>query len=500
MLIHLIGICGTGMGSLAGLLREAGHDVRGSDENVYPPISTMLRAKGIPILEGYRAGNILDAVPRPQLVVVGNVAGRNNPEALALLDSGIEYLSMPQAIGRFFLASRHPTVVTGTHGKTTTTAMIARMLMEAGRDPSFLVGGILRDTDQSYRLGAGDAFVIEGDEYETSFFDKGPKFLHYMPRTAVLTSVEYDHAEMFPSLEAVKEAFTRFVALVPPASDGGVLIVCADDPDAAAIAVRCRGEVIPYGLGQRARVRARAIESGFEGMSFQALDAERVLGTFRMSHTGHHNVRNALAAVAVGLRLGLSADEIGRGLAAFAGVRRRQEVRGAAAGVTVMDDFAHHPTAVRETIAAIKARYPGQRLWAVFEPRTNTTRRDVFQAEYAEAFDGADEVVIAPVDHPERAPEGRRFSVEKLIADLRGRGLSARSEPEGVPAIVATIAGRARRGDVVLIMSNGGFGGIHARLLAALEARANLSARPGDQAGSRRGGTDPPARGPKPRC
>ncbi|HEY3174497.1 MAG TPA: UDP-N-acetylmuramate:L-alanyl-gamma-D-glutamyl-meso-diaminopimelate ligase [Candidatus Polarisedimenticolia bacterium] len=478
MLIHMIGICGTGMGSLAGLLRDAGHDVRGSDENVYPPISTMLRDRGIPILEGYRAENILAATPRPDLVIVGNIANRDNPEARALLESGIEYLSMPQALGRFFLASRHSIVVAGTHGKTTTTAMIARMLVESGRDPSFLVGGILKDLDQSYRLGAGEAFVIEGDEYETSFFDKGPKFLHYMPRTAVLTSVEYDHAEMFPSLDAVKEAFSRFVALVPAASAGGALIVCADDAIALLLSRPCRGEIVGYGLGPGARLRAELIETRPDGMLFRALDAGRDLGTFRIGAAGAHNLRNALAAVAVGLKLGLSPEEIRRGLGSFSGVRRRQEVRGVSAGVTVIDDFAHHPTAVRETIAAIRTSHPGQRLWAVFEPRTNTTRRDVFQAEYAQAFDGADEVVIAPVDHPERAPEGRRFSVERLIADLRGRGLSAQHEPAGVPGIVATIAEKARRGDVVLIMSNGGFGGIAEKLLAALDARAGISARP----------------------
>ena len=482
MIIHMIGICGSGMGSLAGLLREAGHGVSGSDEEVYPPISTMLRDKGIQILEGYRAANILDATPRPDLVIVGNIANRRNPEVQALIESGIEYLSMPQALGRFFLSSRHPVVVAGTHGKTTTSAMIARMLMETGRGPSFLVGGILKDLDQSFRLGEGNVFVIEGDEYETSFFDKGPKFLHYMPRTAVLTSVEYDHAEMFASLDAVKEAFAKFVALVPPASENGTLIVCADDPIALALAAACRGEIIPYGLGGGARIKGALLEAGPAGMSFDVSDAGKSLGTMRMSCTGEHNLRNALSAVAVGLRLGLSPDEIRRGLAAFAGVRRRQEVRGVAAGVTIIDDFAHHPTAVRETIAAIKARHPGQRLWAVFEPRTNTTRRDVFQAEYGLAFDGADEVILAPVDHPERAPEGRRFSVERLVADLGTRGISAHHAAAGVEEIVARIAERARRGDTVLIMSNGGFGGIHDKLLAALEARAGLTAQPGNQA------------------
>ncbi|MGH9870117.1 MAG: UDP-N-acetylmuramate:L-alanyl-gamma-D-glutamyl-meso-diaminopimelate ligase [Candidatus Polarisedimenticolia bacterium] len=470
MLIHLIGVCGTGMGSLAGLLAGMGHRVRGSDENVYPPVSTLLRSLGIPILEGYEAGHILEG-ERPDLVIVGNVVNRGNPEVKALLESGLPYLSMPQAIGRFLLEGRHPIVVTGTHGKTTTTAMIACMLMDAGRDPSFLVGGVLKDLGTSFHLGApreGSPFVIEGDEYETSFFDKGSKFLHYRPRTAVLTSVEYDHAEMFPTLESVKEAFRGLVALIPPAKDGGSLVVCADDPLAMEVARGCRGELIPYGLGEGSVVKGEMLSAGPEGMVFRASAHGNDLGTFSLPQTGHHNLRNALSAVAVGRVLGLTPDQMRPGLASFQGVRRRQEVRGVAAGVTVIDDFAHHPTAVRETIGGVRARYPGQRVWAIFEPRTNTTRRDVFQQEYAGAFDGADEIVLAPVDHPERAPEGQRFSVERLIADLRARGLRAAALPS-VDAIVARVADKARRGDVLLVMSNGGFGGIHARLIDALQ-------------------------------
>ncbi len=470
MLIHMIGICGTGMGSLAGLLREAGHQVRGSDENVYPPVSTMLRARDIPILEGYRAEHIT-ADPGPDLVVVGNIASRTNPEAAALPGSGIEYLSMPQALARFFLSSRHPVVVAGTHGKTTTTALISRMLLGAGLDPSFLVGGVLKDLDGSYRLGGGEAFVIEGDEYETAFFDKGPKFLHYMPRTAVLTSVEYDHAEMFPSLDAVKSAFSSFVDLVPPADAGGRLIVCADDPLALALSGPCRGKVVTYGTGPQAEVRGRVLETGPDGMTFEAAAGDGGTARFTVALTGVHNMRNALSAVLVGRAFGLPDEAIRKGLATFSGVRRRQEVRGVQGGVTVIDDFAHHPTAVRETIAATRARFAGRPLWAVFEPRTNTTRRDVFQIDYARAFDGADEVVIAPVDHPERAPEGHRFNVHQLVEDLRLVGISARHLAGGVPEIVSYIARRSRPGDVVLIMSNGGFGGIHDRLLDALAAR-----------------------------
>jgi len=475
MKIHLIGICGTGMGSLAGLLAEAGHRVRGSDESVFPPMSTMLRSRGIPILEGYRAENLTG--DRPDLVVVGNIASRDNPEVRALATAGVEYLSMPQAIGRFFLEDRHSIVVTGTHGKTTTAGLIARMLMAAGLDPSFLVGGVLKDLDTSFRLGAPQGpFVIEGDEYETSYFDKGPKFLHYRPRTAVLTSVEYDHAEMFASLDAVKEAFARFVALIPPASEGGLLAVCADDTAALAIAGACRGEVVTYGLSPSARLQGEMIETGPDGTRFRVLDNGNDLGVFRLWLTGNHNLRNALSGIAVARALGVPIESIRSGLEAFAGVRRRQEIRGVADEVVVIDDFAHHPTAVRETIAAVKARFRGRRVWALFEPRTNTSRRAVFQEEYARSFDGADRVVIAPVDHPERAPEGQRFDVERLIADLTARGLEARNLPD-VDRIVRTLAEETRPGDVVLVMSNGSFGRIHEKLLAALTAR--VSARAG---------------------
>ncbi len=470
MKIHLIGICGTGMGSLAGLLAEAGHEVRGSDESVFPPMSTMLRSKGIPILEGYRPENLTHG-GRPDLVVVGNIASRDNPEVQALLGSRVEYASMPGTIGRFFLEDRHPIVVTGTHGKTTTAALIARMLMAAGRDPSFLVGGVLKDLDTSFRLGApGGPFVIEGDEYETSFFDKGPKFLHYRPRTAVLTSVEYDHAEMFATFDAVKEAFARFVELIPAATSDGLLAVCADDPVALEIAGKCRGEVVTYGLSPSARIRGEMIETGPDGTRFRVQENGNDLGVFRLWLTGDHNMRNALSGIAVARALEVPVESIASGLEAFVGVRRRQEIRGVVDDIVVVDDFAHHPTAVRETIAAIRARFRDRRVWAIFEPRTNTSRRDVFQEEYARAFDGADRIVIAPVDHPERAPEGRRFDVERLIDDLTGKSLAAETLPD-VDRIVRTLADETRPGDVVLVMSNGSFGRIHEKLLAALGAR-----------------------------
>jgi UDP-N-acetylmuramate: L-alanyl-gamma-D-glutamyl-meso-diaminopimelate ligase len=462
--VHLVGICGTGMGSLAGLLADAGYELRGSDEAVYPPMSTMLRDKGIRVLEGYKAEHLDD---RPDLVVIGNIATKANPEAVAARERGIPYVSMPQAIGSLFLEGRHSIVVAGTHGKTTTAGLMAWVLTAAGRDPSFLVGGVLKNFGRSFGLGKGEDFVIEGDEYETSFFDKGPKFLHYRPQSAILTSVEYDHAEMFPDLASVKEAFRRFVDIVPP---GGLLVYCADDPNVREVVQGARAALVPYGCGRGEGFRGHVREAGPEGMEFEVSRDGSPFGVFRSPLTGLHNLRNILGVIAVAHHRGIGAAAIGEGLETFAGMKRRQDVRGVAAGVTVIDDFAHHPTAVRATLAATRDRYHGRRVWAVFEPRTNTTRRSVFQEDYARSFDDAGRIVIAAVDHPERAPEGERFSVERLVADLKARGKDAEYVPT-VAGIIALLVRDARRDDVVLVMSNGAFGGLHDQLLAALAAR-----------------------------
>jgi UDP-N-acetylmuramate: L-alanyl-gamma-D-glutamyl-meso-diaminopimelate ligase len=459
--IHLIGICGTGMGSLAGLLVEAGHEVRGSDENVYPPISTMLERQGIHLMPGYHPANLDWA---PDLVVVGNIATRTNPEAEEVVRRAIPYRSFPQAVEEFFLRDRHPVVVAGTHGKTTTSALMAWVLSEAGRDPSWLVGGVLRGQELSFHLGKGDHFVIEGDEYESAYFDKSSKFLHYRPRTALLTSVEFDHAEMFKDLEAVKQAFAAFLALVP---EDGTLIYCADDPLARALAQACPARRVDYGVKEKAVWVGRTRKATPQGILFDVFRGNERFASYTSPLTGNHNLQNILSVTAAGFHLGLKPEEIGKGLASFPGVKRRQEIRGVARGVTVVDDFAHHPTAVRGTIAALAEQFAGNRLWAVFEPRTNTSRRAIFQSEYAEAFDQADEVIVAAVDHPERAPQGDRFSAERLVEDLKHRGLTARYVPD-VPSIVDILARESRDGDVVLIMSNGSFGGIHQRLLEAL--------------------------------
>ena len=452
------------MASLAGLLQSAGHQVTGSDESVFPPMSTMLAARGIPVREGYRAEHLDD---RPDLVIVGNIATAANTEAVAARERGLPYLSMAEAIGRLFLEGRHAMVVAGTHGKTTTSALLAWVLHAAGRHPSFLVGGVLRNFDRSFDLGGGEEFVIEGDEYETAFFDKGPKFLHYRPRTALLTSVEFDHAEMYRDLEAVKIAFRRFVDLLPP---DGLLVVCVDDPNAAAIASGSRAPVQTYGIGEGAEWWGRAVQAGPDGVEIEIARAGEPFLRTRTPLFGPHNLRNALAVTAAAASRGVAADDIARGLSSFAGVRRRQEVRGETSGITVLDDFAHHPTAVRLTLEGLRQQYGDRRLWAVFEPRTNTTRRSVFQTEYAEAFDAADRVIVSAVDHPERAPEGERFSAERLVRDLEDRGRWAQYL-RTVDAIVDRVAREGRPGDVVAIMSNGAFGGIHAKLLDALQRR-----------------------------
>ncbi|HEU5182326.1 MAG TPA: UDP-N-acetylmuramate:L-alanyl-gamma-D-glutamyl-meso-diaminopimelate ligase [Candidatus Polarisedimenticolia bacterium] len=459
--IHLVGICGTGMGSLAGLLAEAGYEVRGSDENVYPPMSTMLERLGITLMSGYRAENLDWG---PELVIIGNIATPSNPEALSAVARKLAWSSFPQAVEDLFLKNSHPVVIAGTHGKTTTSALMAWVLKEAGRDPSWLVGGVLSGEDRSFHLGRGSHFVIEGDEYESAYFDKGSKFLHYRPRTAILTSVEFDHAEMFTDLEAVKKTFAAFIALIPA---DGALVSCADGPLVRELSAACRGRRIDYGVREKATWVGRTRKATQDGILFDVFRGNERFASYTSPMTGNHNLQNILGVTAAASHLGLGPEEIGKGLASFPGVRRRQEIRGVTRGVTVVDDFAHHPTAVHGTIGALAERYAGHRLWAVFEPRTNTTRRAVFQQEYAEAFDQADLVLIAAVDHPERAPAGDRFSAEGLVEDLKRRGIEARYSP-GVPAIVEIIAAEARDGDVVLIMSNGSFGGIHQKLLDAL--------------------------------
>jgi UDP-N-acetylmuramate: L-alanyl-gamma-D-glutamyl-meso-diaminopimelate ligase len=462
--VHFIAVCGTGMGTLACMLTRQGVRVTGSDVAAYPPMSEQLAAAGIEILKGYAPEHVLS--DPPDLVVIGNAVRRDNPEARAAIEGGLPYLSFPDAVRHFFLAGRHPVVVTGTHGKTTTTSLIAWILTHSGRDPSALIGGVARNFSGSERIGSGEFFVIEGDEYDTAFFDKTPKFLHYAARTLLVTSIEFDHGDIYESLEQIQAAFRKLVASVPP--DGRIVAAT----DAATVRAVLHGAHAPVeGYGFRADALWRATDVAFDaaGTQFTAWRGEEAFARVSVPLHGRHNVENALGALAVCAGLGVSGAEAAAALAGFEGVRRRQEVRGSAGGVTVIDDFAHHPTAVRETIAAVRAAYPGQRLWAIFEPRTNTSRRRWFEDAYAQAFDGADEVILAGVYRGEDVDAEQRMRPERVVEALRAAGRSAHFLP-GVDEIIEHVVGHHGGRDVALVMSNGAFGGIWERLLAALRS------------------------------
>src|SRR5512145_1824482 len=414
--VHLIGVCGTGMGSFAGMLKAAGHAVTGSDENVYPPMSTQLAHWGIEVMSGYRPENLDRA--RPDLVVVGNVVRAVNPEATAMRERGLPHVSFPQALGERFIAPRHGVVVAGTHGKTTTSAMMGALLHHAGRDPSFLVGGVTRDFDSNFRLGAGAHFVVEGDEYDTAYFDKGPKFLHYRPRTAIFTSCELDHADIYRDEAHYESAFERFVTLVP---EDGFLAACASYESVLRIARGARCRVETYSVDRPgAHWEARGLVLSPEGARFTLVRRGEALAEVLLPVGGAHNVENALGVAAAATALGLSPAEIAAGLAAFRGVKRRQEVRRTAGGVTVIDDFAHHPRAVRETLAAIRGRFPQGRILAAFEPRSNTSRRNLHQRDYSarETWGPAAEVFILQPAPTQSVPEAERLDVAAVVRDL----------------------------------------------------------------------------------
>jgi len=463
--IHLIAACGTGMGSLAGMLKASGYHVTGSDQQVYPPMSTQLETWGIPLYNGYHADHL---TPAPDLVIVGNAVSRDNPEAMATQQAGIPAMSFPQALAHFFIQDRHAVVVTGTHGKSTTTALIAWLLQHAGYDPGFFVGAVMRNINGTFGLGQGPHFVVEGDEYDSAYFDKEPKFLHYRARTAVLTSLEFDHADIYRDLEHVRQAFARLLPLIPA---HGCLVACHDAPHVRELlaTVPTAAALQTYGLEPGAAWQARAWEAEAAGTHITVEHHGQEFGTFTSPLFGPHNIQNVLAAIVVTQSLGLTPAQIAAGLATYAHIKRRCEVRGVVRGITVLDDFAHHPTAVRVTLEGVRQAYPGSRLWAVFEPRSATSRRAVFQQEYAEAFRGADCVLVADVyHHREQLSPEARFSPATLVHALHAHGVGAWFYP-GTDAILAHLCRETRPTDVVLIMSNGGFDNIHQRLLHALE-------------------------------
>ena len=461
------------MGSLAGLLKARGVRVTGSDEGLYPPMSSALERWGIRVREGFRAEHVLE--DPPDLVVIGNAVRPDNPEARAAIDEGLPYQSFPDALQQLAMAGRHSVVVTGTHGKTTTTSLLGSLLLRTGCDPSLLVAGYALDFEGSFREGGGDHFVVEGDEYDTAFFDKTPKFLHYGARTAILTSVEFDHADIYRDLDHVKQAFRSLVASLP---GDGALIAALNHEGVRDVVREAPCRVVGYGLSEEGDPgwRAEGLEADAEGTSFELISPAAEPRRVRVPLHGRFNVENALAALATVASLGVPVDEAAAALESFAGVKRRQEERGEAAGVLVIDDFAHHPTAVRGSLEAMKARFPERRLVAVFEPRTNTSRRAVFQQAYAAAFEDADRVVISALPSgPVYSATGEVtefFSPEQLAQDLRARGTDALSLG-GPDAVVSHLASESRPGDVVLTMSNGAFGNIWERLLEALERRGS---------------------------
>jgi UDP-N-acetylmuramate: L-alanyl-gamma-D-glutamyl-meso-diaminopimelate ligase len=458
------------MATLAALLKSRGHDVQGSDQQVYPPMSDFLVAEGIRTFSGYSADNITGNI---DVVVVGNAISRGNPELETVLERKVRYCSLPEAIRDHFLWGARSVVLSGTHGKTTTTSLTAWLLTHGGLDPSMLVGGIALNfgpsdgtgppPGSSYRVGRGRDFVIEGDEYDSAFFDKTAKFLKYLPDIAVINNIEFDHADIYADLEAVLVAFRRLVRLVPR---NGLLLIGADSPHANALVPTAVSPVETFGLDELATWRASAIEHRDGLTRFEVHRDGKPFGRFESPLLGVHNVRNALAALAVGTRVGLTPQTLADGLRQFRGIKRRLETVGVANGVTVLDDFAHHPTAVHETLSALRTGYPGRRLWAVFEPRSASSCRRIFQADFAKAFGAADEVVLAAVFRSS-LPEAERLSAEQLVDDLSRQGRRARHIP-AIDDIVSTIVRERRDGDVVVLMSNGGFGGIHGKLLQAL--------------------------------
>ena len=449
------------MASLAGMLRERGHLVCGSDSDVYPPMSDFLDRLGITVFKGYSAANIENA--KPELVVIGNALSRGNVEIEYVLDAGIRYASMAETVKEFFIRGKNSIVVAGTHGKTTTSAMMAWILEVAGRRPSFLVGGIAENFGRSFQIADGAEFVIEGDEYDTAFFDKGPKFLHYLPRIVLLKNIEFDHADIYADLEAIKTAFRRLINIVP---SSGLIIAGVDSPVVRELipAAFSRVATVGIGIGEWQAVRIQAMN---DGMAFDVVRSESLIGQFTIPMPGTFNVQNALGAIIVAKELGIGNDVIQSALSSFKSVKRRRELRGEVKGVRVYDDFAHHPTAVRETLQAVRQRDPESRVWAVFEPRSQTCRRRVFEQAFIEAFEPADISVIAPVFGAAHLDPEQTLSPTRVVEGIRARGGNALMLAS-TEDILRHLAAEARAGDHVVIMSNGGFDNIHNRLLERL--------------------------------
>jgi len=457
--VHFTGIGGTGMAAVAAAMQEKGFSVTGSDQNVYPPMSTFLAEKKIAVMNGYDEKNLAH---KPDLVVIGNAISRGNPEAEFVLDHKLRYCSLAALLAEFFIRGKRALVVTGTHGKTTTTSLLAWVFEHSGLNPGFFIGGIPTNLGQGARFTDSEWFIIEGDEYDTAFFDKRSKFIHYQPEVGIINNLEFDHADIFENLDAVKKTFSHFIRLIPR---NGLLLGNGDDANLKELLNVTHCPVKRFGLGENNAVKAFNLKlaptaSEFEIPSFK----------FHINLVGELNIRNALAVVAAAKHCGLSNKQIQSAFDTFKGIKRRMEVRGIAGGVTLIDDFGHHPTAIRETLRALRIKYPREKIWAIFEPRSNTTRRNVFQTELAGSFADANAVVVSEVARLEQISADERLNPEKLMQDLKASGKDAAYLPD-VDSIVAHVAKGAQGGDIVCVFSNGGFGGIHGKLLERLGKR-----------------------------
>ncbi len=468
--VYLIAIGGTGMAPLACLLEEIGHRVRGVDGPLYPPMKTLLEEAEIAPLVGYDADHLdlEKGAARPDLVIVGNAVPRHNPEAEIVERQGLERLSMPEALWRFFPSRRRPLVVAGTHGKTPTTALASWVLLRCGRDPGFLIGGVPKNFERSFRVGAGERFVVEGDEYNAAYFDRGPKFLHYRPQTLILNSVEYDHADLYASHEVLLAAYRKLVALVPP---DGLLIAAGDSAQLREVAAAAACETLFFGFGEENDLRPLDLEMGEDASSFTVEDEQEGRVALALAIPGRHNVLNALAVYAAARRDGLAPAEIAAALAEFAGVKRRLDELGSAGGIGVVDDFAHHPTAVEMSLGGLRQRYPGRRLVALFEPRSLTAGRSFFFEPYLAAFALADLVIFAPVFYRERLGAEESLDVEGLRRGLAEKGVASFAAATNDEVLALCLA-ETRPGDVVVTMSSGSFDGMPYRVLAALREAA----------------------------
>ncbi len=453
--IHFLGICGTAMGAVAAAMRDSGYTVTGQDDNVYPPMSTYLEAKGIAVTKGFRPEDI----PAADLIVIGNAMSRGNPAVESVLNRKLLYLSLPETLKQFVLRGRSNLVVTGTHGKTTTTSMLAWIFEHAGLAPGYLIGGIPANLGQGACLRDSSHFIIEGDEYDTAFFDKRSKFVHYLPELIIVNNIEFDHADIYNNLEEIKTSFRRLLNIAP---SEGLVLINGDDNNARDVAKTCPAPVVEVGFSETCKNRIDRVTHSPDGSSFD------LLGTrFHIPMSGDFNIRNAAMAASAAIHYGISSQDIATALASFKGIRRRQEIRGTVRGITIIDDFGHHPTAIRETLTALRKKFGPAKLWALFEPRSNTTRRAVFQHELPTAFSIADGVMISRVARLELLAPEDRLDPERVVADIASSGKPAFYE-DTADDIVERLKPLAKEGDVVIVFSNGGFDGIHQKLLDRL--------------------------------